>query len=190
MMNINHEHHAFSVHMDEHNRQIITDVCLSDSTQNVKAVADNAPNATKCKGLWDTGAMMTVVSSRLVTKLQLPTVSMTPIVGVNGTSYTTTHVIDLWLPNYYVVRKIPVVKGDLTNYFDVLIGMDIIKRGDFSISNYQGKMIFSFRCPSIADTDYVKQANLLQQAQTKKVDRNALCPCGSGRKYKHCCGRY
>ncbi|MDJ0823498.1 MAG: SEC-C metal-binding domain-containing protein [Paracoccaceae bacterium] len=22
----------------------------------------------------------------------------------------------------------------------------------------------------------------------KKVGRNAPCPCGSGRKYKHCCG--
>jgi uncharacterized protein YecA (UPF0149 family) len=24
---------------------------------------------------------------------------------------------------------------------------------------------------------------------TRKIGRNALCPCGSGRKYKHCCGR-
>jgi preprotein translocase subunit SecA len=23
----------------------------------------------------------------------------------------------------------------------------------------------------------------------KKVGRNAPCPCGSGKKYKHCCGR-
>jgi hypothetical protein len=24
---------------------------------------------------------------------------------------------------------------------------------------------------------------------SSKISRNALCPCGSGRKYKHCCGR-
>ncbi|MGI3187294.1 SEC-C metal-binding domain-containing protein, partial [Nioella aestuarii] len=24
--------------------------------------------------------------------------------------------------------------------------------------------------------------------QGKKVGRNTPCPCGSGRKYKHCCG--
>jgi len=24
---------------------------------------------------------------------------------------------------------------------------------------------------------------------TKKPKRNDLCPCGSGKKYKHCCGR-
>ncbi len=27
------------------------------------------------------------------------------------------------------------------------------------------------------------------QRKTKKVGRNAPCPCGSGKKYKHCCGR-
>ena len=25
--------------------------------------------------------------------------------------------------------------------------------------------------------------------ETPKVGRNQMCPCGSGRKYKHCCGR-
>ena len=24
---------------------------------------------------------------------------------------------------------------------------------------------------------------------SKKVSRNEKCPCGSGKKYKHCCGR-
>jgi preprotein translocase subunit SecA len=26
-------------------------------------------------------------------------------------------------------------------------------------------------------------------ADGKKVGRNDLCPCGSGKKYKHCCGK-
>ena len=144
MVNVNYQSHAFSVYMDSCAKQIITDVWLSDSAKSVEAKSDSEPNALKCKGLWDTGAMVTVVSSKIVDKLQLPTVSITPIIGVNRKSYTTTHVVDIWLPNYYVVRKVPVVKGDLTNYFDVLIGMDIITRGDFSISNYQGKTVFSF----------------------------------------------
>jgi len=28
------------------------------------------------------------------------------------------------------------------------------------------------------------------KAQKKKVGRNAPCPCGSGKKYKHCCGKH
>lgn len=29
--------------------------------------------------------------------------------------------------------------------------------------------------------------NRLKQQLTRKVGRNEPCPCGSGRKYKHCC---
>jgi preprotein translocase subunit SecA len=28
-----------------------------------------------------------------------------------------------------------------------------------------------------------------EPARSQKVGRNAPCPCGSGKKYKHCCGR-
>jgi preprotein translocase subunit SecA len=37
------------------------------------------------------------------------------------------------------------------------------------------------------------QANRPEKAQVRrqvpKVGRNEPCPCGSGKKYKHCCGR-
>ena len=32
------------------------------------------------------------------------------------------------------------------------------------------------------------QVDTRYQRRTVKVGRNALCPCGSGRKYKVCCG--
>jgi len=40
----------------------------------------------------------------------------------------------------------------------------------------------------------LKQANVLQKEQAQpdwpaKIPRNAPCPCGSGRKYKDCCGK-
>ncbi|MBQ1236828.1 MAG: SEC-C domain-containing protein, partial [Oscillospiraceae bacterium] len=28
-----------------------------------------------------------------------------------------------------------------------------------------------------------------EPVRVKKVGRNDPCPCGSGKKYKHCCGR-
>jgi preprotein translocase subunit SecA len=75
---------------------------------------------------------------------------------------------------------------------DVLIGMDIISKGDFSITASQQKTKFSFQIPSTHDTDYVKEYNL--QAHTPVVKdkvpgRNDPCPCGSGKKYKQCCGK-
>ena len=38
-----------------------------------------------------------------------------------------------------------------------LIGMDIINRGDFAVSNRDGATTFSFRIPSIESFDFVKE---------------------------------
>ena len=40
--------------------------------------------------------------------------------------------------------------------FDALIGMNIIAQGDFAVSNYKGITVFSFRMPSLACLDFVK----------------------------------
>ena len=40
---------------------------------------------------------------------------------------------------------------------DVLIGMDIISRGDFAITHPGGRTKFSFRVPSQADIDFVEE---------------------------------
>jgi preprotein translocase subunit SecA len=70
----------------------------------------------------------------------------------------------------------------------MLIGMDIIARGDFAVTNYDGKTVFSFRMPSVEQIDFVEQLRKGQPARVPpKVGRNAPCPCGSGKKYKNCC---
>ena len=43
----------------------------------------------------------------------------------------------------------------------MLIGMNIINLGDFTVSNFQGKTTFTFRMPSESTTDYVKQIKVL-----------------------------
>ena len=37
--------------------------------------------------------------------------------------------------------------------------------------------------------EITKQYHLSKQAVSHKIDRNAPCPCGSGKKYKKCCGK-
>jgi uncharacterized protein YecA (UPF0149 family) len=74
---------------------------------------------------------------------------------------------------------------------DVLIGMDIISMGDFTVTASKRKTKFSFQIPSTHDTDYVKEYKQKPPAPIIKEaapGRNAPCSCGSGKKYKHCCG--
>ncbi len=59
-----------------------------------------------------------------------------------------------------------VLEGDLHD-FDVLIGMDIISQGDFSITHEGNRTIFSFQTPSTHNIDFVeeqKQQKALAQA--------------------------
>ena len=50
---------------------------------------------------------------------------------------------------------VEVVSGKLTGC-EVLVGMDIINRGDFAVSNRNGATAFSFRIPSVEEFDFVK----------------------------------
>ena len=87
------------------------------------------------------------------------------------------------------------VSEAVLNGFDVLIGMDIITLGDFSITNVGGKTIFSFRVPSTETIDYVQQDNQKRMSShspyiaPKAPGRNDPCPCGSGKKFKNCHGK-
>ncbi|MCY4672197.1 MAG: SEC-C metal-binding domain-containing protein [Bacteroidetes bacterium] len=72
--------------------------------------------------------------------------------------------------------------------------MDVIALGNFVVGTWQGKTSFSFQCPSNRHVD------LLPSNRRKKIDgprinqakigRNSQCPCGSGKKYKRCCGKF
>ncbi|MDR3184029.1 MAG: SEC-C domain-containing protein, partial [Prevotellaceae bacterium] len=84
-----------------------------------------------------------------------------------------------------------VTEGVLSD-FDVLIGMDIITQGDFAISQSEGNTKFTFQMPSTHDFDFDKEHRLEVHTPVtvaKKTSRNDPCPCGSGKKFKHCCGK-
>lgn len=67
------------------------------------------------------------------------------------------YIICIQLPNHLNIEEIVVSSGNLGNGIDLLLGMDIITLGDFSITNVNNRTVFSFRFPSIKKIDYVKE---------------------------------
>jgi len=73
----------------------------------------------------------------------------------------------------------------------------IFKIVDFSRANQQaiGQMISNVDRPknlvfnSGDETNAVPVAQKLKDSEGHKIGRNDPCPCGSGKKYKRCCGR-
>lgn len=41
----------------------------------------------------------------------------------------------------------------------------------------------------VVDNEVVEESETLSRATKRKTRRNAPCPCGSGKKYKNCCGK-
>ena len=88
----------------------------------------------------------------------LATFSQTTINHANGQSIVNIHHVSLTLPNKTLFPFVRVIETNLSG-FDLLIGMDIITKGDFSISNMNGKTTFSFRIPSYKEIDFEAENN-------------------------------
>ena len=107
--------------------------------------------------LWDTGSTFTVISSKLASELGLDIVGEKSIDTAGGKYKASNYVISISLPNHLNIEDIMVYSGELGEGIDILIGMDIITLGDFSISNVDNKTVFSFRFPSSKIIDFVKE---------------------------------
>lgn len=143
--------------------------------------------------IWDTGATHSVITDRVATECSLIPFSMTQVQTAAGITNCEVYYASIILRNDVTFPKIRVTKGNIGVGADVLIGMDIINKGDFAVTNRGGKTVFSFRMPSIVDIDFVKQGEAVSQRSNtikyEKVGRNQSCPCGSGKKYKKCHGK-
>ena len=124
------------------------------------------------RGLWDTGASKSSITQRIVDDLNLIPVGNTNISTANGVVAVNTYFVDFGLPNGVTVKNVLVSCADLGEDIDVLIGMDIIRHGDFSITNVNNKTTFSFRTPSVEEIDYVKESRNIYENKNKNKDTN------------------
>ena len=105
--------------------------------------------------LWDTGATGTCISKDVVTKLNLVPHGKQLMHTPSGFTIVNTYLVDIILPSNFVARDVVVSDSKIGDQgIGTLIGMDIITRGDFSVSNYNGKTVFTFRTPSQEKIDF------------------------------------
>jgi len=161
------------------------------------------------KALWDTGATSSTISTELATKCKLPIIGQITMNGAGGSYLSYQYLAGLELPNNIRIAQMVLNGFAGSDKFDMLIGMDIIVLGDFLVSTINGITRFSFQIPSmggitltdikqavrrdglvVTNTEQDQYMNAKRQpANVKKIGRNEQCPCGSGKKYKNCCGK-
>ena len=155
-----------------------------------KTPANKQPSFKTFTAIWDTGATGSVITQKVVDQCALKPTGMTRTRHADGEVRAEVYRVNILLPNNVAFSNVRVAKLKLAGS-DALIGMDIMNQGDFAVTNTEGQTVFSFQIPSIQRIDFVKAAIARNPAKrsTVKVERNDPCPCGSGRKFKNCCGR-
>ncbi len=113
--------------------------------------------------VWDTGAISSAISVHLASTLGLLTnVEKRPIMTVQGISY-----VDFASVEVKMVHNMPPIKLNVAIVDSIgtspdrgiLLGMDLISQGSFAISNKNGKTLFSFMIPTVAEIDFYELMN-------------------------------
>lgn len=138
---------VFTKIYNEFSGKVITDEHIVFGDKNIPVTA-----------AWDTGTAYTCISRELANQLKLEPIGINSLHTSNGIHDSKRYMVDIMLNNRAIytlkVAEHPFIHNDNV---DLLIGMDIISEGDFTISTYNGKTSFSFRIPSKGLVDYTKE---------------------------------
>ena len=110
----------------------------------------------KLRALWDTGCTNTHIAQRVVDALELEQCGVGRSVSVDHYSVDKAYRADMIFPVCRGFSNMVVYSGIMPE-IDVLIGLDIIRNCDFSISNSgNGECVCSIRIPSQGVIDYTE----------------------------------
>lgn len=111
---------------------------------NVVVSAPGSKDKWSVRALWDTGASVSVISKEVSRNLGLEAKGCAQLRYANGVEKSNVYKIDLELSRDIFFNDLFVRECDGGGNFEMVIGMDIISRGDFKILNRSGKTFFEF----------------------------------------------
>lgn len=148
---------AFTTSFDGIARQLKNEVTIYCEDKSIQVTA-----------IWDTGATISCISTHVVEQLSLIATGKVKMQTPSGEDVRNTYLVDLRLPNDFLIKDLVVADSEIGSHsigeqsVGMLIGIDVICRGNFTVSNYEGKTVFSFRTPSDRRTDYVAEIRKAQ----------------------------
>lgn len=142
------ELHAFTTYYDS--RKIVL-------TNEVQVTSDHSPNFAfkPYTAIWDTGAEATCISPKIVSECALKPIGVVQAQGPYGAKLAKVYPLRIRLPNDIGLKLKAIEANNLDPDGDVLVGMDVITLGDFAVSTYEGRTVFTFRMPSQGRIDFL-----------------------------------
>ena len=110
---------------------------------------ENVTHIKHCTAIWDTGATSSMISQNIARKLRLHPDGKTRISGVHGVEDAAVYHVTLRFNNGFIIPDVRVSEASDNGGFDVLVGMDIISRGELHICGWQQQYLqVCFQMPS------------------------------------------
>jgi len=142
---------AFTVSYDKPVNKLITSVGILPLLTVDKTLSSVSLDV---KALWDTGATVTCIKPALFERLKLRLFNLTghtTLSGLGGDVTAKVTLVSLFLTPGLAIEYRPVYVANFPGDADILIGMDIIGKGDFAVCNADNKTSFSFAVPPFPD---------------------------------------
>lgn len=141
-------------------------VGVSEPTKN----PNNKTKVNQYFAIWDTGATGSVITKKVVDDLKLFSIGQVNVNTASGQDKSNTYLINMYLPNKVLFSGLRVTEAKLIGNIEVIIGMDIISKGDFAVNSFDGYSSYSFRIPSLEYIDYTTKPIPIRQ-QRKEMQR-------------------
>ncbi len=122
--------------------EFITEIETADSSKIIQI---------KVRALIDTGANGTCISHRLASACNLERVSVMKIVSAQGTGLAPVYKADIKLPCGTMFQNVLVTEVAGSGNFDIIIGMDILSKGDIALTGSTDGLVFSMRFPTVLE---------------------------------------
>lgn len=123
------------------NSQVLISNAINPTSENANP---KDHNVNRYNAIWDTGATGTVITQKVVEECVLSPTGVVEVQTAAGKTKVNSYLAHVWLPNKIVVSDVQVTFGELGRGVDVLIGMNIIGKGDFAVTNKDEKTVFFF----------------------------------------------
>lgn len=157
---------AFTIRYHGKTNQLVSDVGVSLPFEPPQ-IPNPLPPAENFRAIWDTGATNSCITSNVVNALGLKPIGKITSHTANGPRECDQYLVNVYLPNKVGITMVRVTEcTSLVGGADILIGMDIIGSGDFSVTHTDGKTTMSYILPSMKTIDYVAEANVANSVKS------------------------
>jgi hypothetical protein len=96
------------------------------------------------KAMWDTGSTGCCISRSLARRLGLTSPYNVGLYGTQGSTETPAYLVDILMADGFEVDTIEAAEIDMKPAYDFIVGMNIIRLGNFALVREKGSLIFHF----------------------------------------------